>query len=88
MIDTPLPLLVRIAWANLGPDLDRDDPSWEVHYEDSPPNVRSQEIDKAPTTQSPHTYFEIVSDLSYEAFRDRNLSYLRGKRFKKSKHFV
>lgn len=75
-------------WINLGPGIHREDPLWKIHIFDRNGGPSPDELPYSLRLQSPRTCFENSASLSFKDLRSRNMSYLRGDRYKKGKPFA
>lgn len=78
------PALVMTRWVNLGPGIHRDDPLWKIHVFTCKDGTMPTKIPKEKELgfHSPRTSFENMAMLSFRDLKSRNLSYLRGDRYK------
>jgi hypothetical protein len=86
-IDSKLALIVT-RWINLGPGIHRKDPLWEMHTDVCNIWTIPDKLPYSLMLQSPRTCFENTSSLSFEDLRSRNISYLRGDRYKEGGPFA
>lgn len=78
--------LVMTRWFNLGAGLDHNDPLWQVQAYG--PTNRPREVENSQNLKCPRSSFEKQAPESFHKLRDRNLSYLKGERYKKGEPFV
>lgn len=74
--------LVMTRWVNLGTGIRRDDPLWKIHIFRCDDWTMPSELPRSLTLQSPRKSFEKTTSLSFKGLRSRNISYLRGDRYK------
>jgi hypothetical protein len=79
--------LVMTRWINLGPGINREDPLWKLHIFTCNDGTMPSKLERSLRLQSPRTCFENVASLSFEDLRSRNISYLRGDQYKRSRLF-
>lgn len=80
--------LVLTRWVDLGRGIDREDPRWKIHIVNCKDKTIPYELPHAFTLQSPRKCFENTASLSLKDFRSRNISYLRGDRYREGEPFA
>lgn len=80
--------LVMTRWVYLGTGISREDPLWKIHIFNSSDGSMPLELPPSLMTHSPRACFENTTSLSLKALTSRNISYLRGGRYKKGAPFA
>lgn len=80
--------MVKTRWVNLGPGLDHKDPLWTYHaagsalFRYNTGQVIYLLSIKDTKAKSPNLCYESQAPESFEKLRERNISYLKGERYK------
>ncbi|KAJ5621975.1 hypothetical protein N7528_005207 [Penicillium herquei] len=80
--------LLMTRWMNLGLGLDHRDPLWSIHAWRSSKSLTPRQLPKSMMIKSPRLCFESTASETFQEVRFRNLSYLRGKQYRKGKPFA
>lgn len=80
--------LVMTRWIDVGTGILREDPLWKIHVYTCDDGTMPDELPSSLMLQSPRKCFENTTTLSLKDLRSRNMSYLRGNRYKKGRPFI